>query len=131
MMKILAFLFLLFSFACQKSKVQTIQLGNWGGDQIRLAVSSDSWYVEFECAHLKVDSHVSVQNSEGEFTHDVQYFQEYGVQFDDPSLYEPKPAKIKGSVDGNKMTLHVEVEGQDFGTFQLEFEKEPVLYKCA
>lgn len=129
MSKLYPLILVILCFSCQKTSTDFISSGIWGGEHARLSVAEGSWYVEFDCAHLEVGQRVSL--NKGRFDSEALYTQEYGVFFEDQSLYIPKKARVYGRIDGYEMTLHVEVEGQSFGTFTLIRGVEPLLYKCA
>ncbi|WP_304232116.1 hypothetical protein [Jiulongibacter sediminis] len=129
MVKIYPLLFVIIAFGCKDESFDRIQTGKWGGEHARLDVNETSWYVEFDCAHLEVNQPVLVQD--GKFNSPALYTQEYPVQFDDESLYIPKPSRVFGTVKNKEMILNVEVEDQEFGTFTLIYDKEAKIYKCA
>lgn len=129
--KSLLVLLFLSIFSCKKEKVSSLQLGNWGGEHVRLEVMTDSWYLEFDCAHAMIDQGVLIKD--GKFEIHGGYVQETGVFLDDPDFYKPRPAKFTGELKGNTLNfkMYVGDDLQDYGSYTVIFSQIPKIFKCA
>ncbi len=117
--------------SCSTTTIEPLKVGNWGGDHVRLEVTETSWYIELDCAHAEVTMPVTL--NEGTFETSAKYYQEYGAPIEDPEMHKAKEATIKGSLVGNVLTftIYVGSEQTNYGTYSVEWNKEPMVYKCA
>ena len=103
-------------------------LGSWGGEGASVVVSADLTTFEFDCAHGEVDATLVV-DGRGSFSSEGVYFHEGGPLPIEGR--EPIRARYQGTVDGDRMTLFVLLEGSEpIGPRQLRRGDEPFLRKC-
>jgi hypothetical protein len=111
-----SFLSLLFlSTGCATEPTDNqVAMGEWGGTNIDLRVAAASASMQFKCGAL------------GEIAGPIPL--SGANQFDVAGTYDPvlvlggpRTARFTGSVKGTNMTLILEVEGQQVGTYQLQF----------
>lgn len=91
-----------------------VAVGEWGGVNVDLQVSASGATAQFKCGALgAIDGPIALDNA--------QHFDVSGTY--DPKLVlgGPRSARFTGTVNGTRMTLTVEVEGQPIGTFELTF----------
>lgn len=103
--------------------------GKWGGQHVRLDVSSAGVDFEFDCAHGRLQAPLTLQN--GRFATTGTYIRESGpVRIDGKE--EGVRAYFKGVVEDNKMTLTLSLseDGSDAETFTLTHGAEGRLFKC-
>lgn len=114
--------------ACSSDPVVPDPLGNWGGEGASAVVSVDLTTFEFDCAHGRVEDALVV-DARGRFSAEGVYFREGG-----PLPFEgrqPIPARYEGTVEGDRMTLFVLLEGSEpIGPRRLRRGAEPFLRKC-
>lgn len=110
-------------------EMQKIPTGAWGGHHISLEVGEKSATIEYDCAHGTIEGPL-VTDAEGRFNLRGTLTPERGgpIRADDES--KAQPVHYVGSIDGNKMTLTLKVEGAEDETFTLEKGKEANLFKC-
>ena len=114
--------------ACASDPVAPEPLGSWGGEGASVVVSVDLTSFEFDCANGQVEGSLMV-DGEGSFSAEGVYFREGGPL--PLEGREPIPARYEGTIDGNRMTLFVLLEGlEPIGPRQLRRGDEPFLRKC-
>src|SRR3712207_5316538 len=69
-----------------------LPVGEYGGDQLGVSVSTDGLFIEFPCAHASFDGPISVVN--GKFTAQGTYTRESGVQMDPDMMPQGQPAVL-------------------------------------
>ncbi|HUG53486.1 MAG TPA: hypothetical protein VMR21_07790 [Vicinamibacteria bacterium] len=105
-------------------------LGTWGGEHIRLEVTSSGATVEYDCAHGTVDEPIAL-DAEGRFAVEGTHVPESGGPQRDGEQLPVFPARFTGRVDGRTMRLTVTlVEGGVVGTFRLAHGGAGRLLKC-
>jgi hypothetical protein len=112
-------------------KATEVPTGTWGGDHIRLEVTSTGGLVDFDCAHGSVDEPL-ILDSNGRFDARGSYTRESpGPQREDQPV-RPKLARYTGGVQVSTMTLTITLpeEGQIIGPFSLVKDKLPRISKC-
>ena len=103
-------------------------LGDWGGEGASVTVSAVATDFEFDCATGQVEGLLTL-DSQGDFTADGVYFRGGGPLPIGGRV--PIPARYEGTVDGNRMTLFVLLEGSDpIGPRSLRRGEEPFLRRC-
>jgi len=108
-----------------------VPTGTWGGDHIRLEVTSKGALVQFDCAHGSVDERL-ILDSNGRFDARGSYTEESpGPQREDQPA-RPKLARYAGGVQVSTITLTITLsqEGQIIGPFSLVKDKMPRISKC-
>ncbi len=111
--------------ACASDPVAPEPLGSWGGEGASVVVSVDLTSFEFDCANGQVAEGL-VLDPQGRFSAEGVYVREGGPFPIDGR--EPIPARYEGTIDGNRMTLFVLLEGlEPIGPRQLRRGDEPFL----
>ena len=104
--------------------------GNWGGDRAGMQVTDGAASLDFDCARGSIDGTIT-PDEQGRF--DVPgWYAEEGPGPVRPGQVRGKPARYRGKVEGNTMTLSVELSGTDvsIGTFTLVRDRLPRIRKC-
>lgn len=91
-----------------------VATGEWGGTNIDLRVSAAGTSLQFKCGALGEVAGPLPLNRANQFDVAGTY---------DPILVlgGPRTARFSGVVNGTNMTLTLELEGQQLGTYQLTF----------
>jgi len=102
----------------------------WGGEHVEIKVASRGAIVELDCAHGTIDERIAA-DAQGAFTLKGTFTPEsHGPTRDDA----PAAAKAtySGTIKGNRMTLHVTIEGEEGPgrDFTLTRDRPGTLYKC-
>ncbi len=112
---------------------EPVRVGAWGGAHIAMEVSASGVFLEFDCAHGRIDEPLQT-DTDGRFeVRGVLMFEAGGPVASDQPPPKPHPALYRGRVDGEQMTLTVMLDAwgtKPFGTFQLRFNYRPELEKC-
>jgi hypothetical protein len=105
--------------------------GDWGGEHIRMQITGSGIAIEYDCAYGNIDSSIELEQKGG-FEVSGTYVMEPGGPVTSDSKPNTRPARYKGHVKGNTMTLTVTLMDSqvDVGTFNLVRGKEPNLFKC-
>src|SRR5262245_47867045 len=116
---------------CAPTTPSAIVSGTWGGDHIRLDVTSLGATVEYDCAHGTIDEPLS-PDRQGHFSAAGTHTIEPGgpVRVDEP--VSRHPAQYTGQVSGDTLQLTVTVTDtqQTLGPFSLKLARAPRLFKC-
>jgi hypothetical protein len=113
------------------SKMENAQTGTWGGEHIRLEVTSQGGQVEYDCAHGTIDQKI-ITDGQGRFDLSGTHVREHGGPIRKDEAADSHPAQFKGQIKGNTMTLTVtESDTREIvGTFTLIYGQTPRLMKC-
>jgi hypothetical protein len=113
------------------SKMESAQIGTWGGEHIGLEVTAQGGQVEYDCAHGTIDQKI-VTDGQGRFDLRGTHIREHGGPIRKDEAVDSHPAKFKGQIKGNTMTLTVtESDTKELvGTFTLVYGQTPHLMKC-
>ena len=105
--------------------------GAWGGEHISMEVTSAGANFEYDCAQGNIDRSVELDRN-GSFEIMGTYVMESGGPVTSESKPNSHPARYKGHVKDNKMTLTVTLTDSQVqvGTFTLVRGQEPKLFKC-
>jgi hypothetical protein len=123
-------LVVVFLISCvSATDMQRIQTGVWGGEHINIEVGSKSASIEYDCAHGVIEGPLVV-DAGGRFNLRGTHTPERGGPIRADEQPQSQPAKYVGSINGNKMTLTLKLEGFDDETFTLEKGKQGDLFKC-
>ena len=109
----------------------TLLTGDWGGEHIGFSATDKGAYIEFDCAHVIIDTPISIAN--GKFSVPGKFIQESGVQMDPEMMPPPQPATITGTVTGTTLSITVTVTGDrqlQIGPLTATRGKDPFLRKC-
>ena len=112
-------------------KINRIASGVWGGEHIRLEVSSGAATVEFDCAHGTIEGPLTV-DANGDFSWKGRFAREHGGPIRNNEEDSSAPAIYSGSIDGQtmKLTVRLASEKEPLDTFVLIQGKEARLRKC-
>jgi hypothetical protein len=105
--------------------------GTWGGEHISLELTAEGGRVEYDCAHGTLDGPL-VPDREGRFEAAGTHTAEHGGPVREGEEETGRPARYRGKVAGNSMTLTVTLtdSGDEVGTFTLTRGVTPRLTKC-
>lgn len=109
--------------------MQRIPIGVWGGEHINIEVGEKSASIEYDCAHGMIEGPLVV-DANGRFNLRGTHTPERGGPIRADEQPRSHPAKYVGSINGNKMTLTLKLEGAGDETFTLEKGKPGELFKC-
>jgi hypothetical protein len=112
-------------------KMESAQTGIWGGEHIRLEVTTQGGQVEYDCGHGTIDQKI-VSDSQGRFEVLGTHIREHGGPVRKDETADSHLAQFKGQIKGNTMTLTVtESDTKEVvGTFTLVHNQTPHLMKC-
>jgi len=107
-----------------------VPLGTWGGDHALLTVTAASSAIEFDCAHGTLQAPLALTH--GEFDVAGEFIQEHGGPIREGEQVVRRPARYRGTIDKQTMTLRVALTDtpQDLGTFTLTFGVSGRVFKC-
>jgi len=108
-----------------------LTVGLWGGEHIRLEVTTEGATVEYDCAHGTISQRIVV-NSRGRFVVDGAYVAEHGGPVRMNEQAGSVPVRFTGQIRGKRMTLTVRRSDTKklIGTFTLLYGQESALVKC-
>jgi hypothetical protein len=131
--------FALLAIACSEGGTQAIapsgapdmKTGSWGGTQAELRIEDDQpAQLELSCAHARIDRPLAITN-DGAFDWKGRFFQERPGPAREGEKNDGADARIRGRVDGDRVTLNVIVDGQTVaGPLTLELGKRFRIVKC-
>jgi hypothetical protein len=123
-----------FHVACSAATAPTegrVALGAWGGDHLRVDVTSGGGTTEYDCAHGTIDEPL-VADRDGRFSANGTHTFEHGgpIRLDEPP--DRHPARYVGRVTGDTLELTVTVADtqQALGPFTLTRGGASHLVKC-
>jgi hypothetical protein len=107
-----------------------VPMGAWGGDHAVLTVNAASATIEFDCAHGTLPAPIALAH--GDFDVAGEFIQEHGGPIREGEQVVRRPARYRGTVDKQTMTLGVVLTDtpQDIGTFTLTFGVSGRVFKC-
>jgi hypothetical protein len=113
------------------SKMDSAQIGLWGGEHIRLEVTAQGGQVEYDCAHGTIDQQI-VLDRQGRFDVRGTHVREHGGPIRKDEISDSHPAQFSGQISGTTMTLSVtETDTKEIvGTFTLVYGQKPHIVKC-
>ncbi len=104
--------------------------GDWGGPHARLSILTDGAEAEFDCGHGSLEGTL-VPGKNGEFRVPGRYVAERGGPTLKDVASSSRPARYQGSIDGERMTLEVVIDGgETLGPFELTRGGRARLVKC-
>lgn len=105
--------------------------GTWGGEHLRLELTSTGGEAEYDCAHGGLREPLMV-DARGTFDVAGVHVREHGGPVRDGENVDSLPARFAGRVDGDRMTLRVFVGARPdtLGPFQLTRGAEARVLKC-
>lgn len=120
------------SLACgtSTSPDSFVPAGMWGGDHALLSVNVASAAIEFDCAHGTLQTPIALTH--GDFDVAGEFIQEHGGPIREGEQVVRQPARYRGTIDKQMMTLRVTLTDtpQDIGTFSLTFGASGRVFKC-
>ena len=104
--------------------------GNWGGDHAGAVLTDRGAKFDFDCAEGSIDGPIT-PDGEGRFDLAGTYIQDAPGPTR-PGREQGRPARYRGRVERDTMTLSVELPGSDvvIGTFKLVRDRLPRVRKC-
>ena len=104
--------------------------GNWGGDDVGLVTSDRGANLDFNCASGSIEGPIT-PDAEGRFDVAGTYVRE-GPGPVRPNQLRGQPARYRGKIEGDTMTLSVDLAGTDvsIGTYTLARDRLPRIRKC-
>jgi hypothetical protein len=107
-----------------------VPVGMWGGDHALLTVTAASAAIEFDCAHGTLQAPIGLTH--GDFDVAGEFVQEHGGPIREGEQVVRQPARYRGTIDKQTMTLRVMVidTSQDVGTFSLTLGVSGRVFKC-
>ena len=106
-------------------------IGTWGGEHIRMEITAQGAQIEYDCAHGAIDQKI-VPDAQGHVELQGTHVREYGGPVRRDEQEDQHPARFKGQIKGETMTLTV-IESdtnQSVGTFNLTHGQQGHLMKC-
>jgi len=108
-----------------------IEVGEWGGDHVKLLVTETGGTLEYDCAHGTIDQPL-LADSSGRFDLAGTHTREHGGPIRIGEKEDKRPARYTGRTDGRTMTLTVTLTGSNepVGTFTLTRGQLGRIVKC-
>ena len=115
----------------RSGRMDNVLTGTWGGQHMRLEVSSSGASIEFDCAHGTIDQPMTL-DSRGYFDVRGTLVTERGGPVREGERSDPSAARYTGRIEGETMTITVVLTNSKeiAGTFTLGYGKPPRLRKC-
>jgi hypothetical protein len=112
-------------------RMDNVSTGIWGGQHMRLEVSSSGASIEYDCAHGTIDQPMTL-DSKGYFDVRGTHVTERGGPIREGERSDASAARYTGRIQGETMTITVLLsESKEIaGTFTLGYGKAPRLRKC-
>ena len=119
------------SLSGAQSKTRKISNGTWGGEQIKVAVETNSATIEYSCATGTINGPL-VFDSKGKFKFSGTHRVERGGPIRSDERSNSRPAIYTGVIKGKTMTLTVKLTdtNETLGTFKLVLGQEARLFRC-
>ncbi|MCZ6777223.1 MAG: hypothetical protein O7D34_12335 [Ignavibacteria bacterium] len=116
---------------CSGSNTLTDLTGSWGAEHIGIVVGENGAKLEYDCAHGTIDEPL-IADENGEFEAIGVHVREHGGPIRLGEIPDEHPARYKGYIKGNVMTLTVTLtdSGQKVGAFSLTRGIPPRVHKC-
>jgi hypothetical protein len=113
-----------------KNESKTTDEVVWGGQHVRLVLTSRGGEIEFDCAHGELKEPLK-RNEQGHFDVAGSFVKEGGPTRSDGSE-GGRPARYSGRVEGDKMTLTVTLtdSNEKLDEFTLTRGSDGRLWKC-
>lgn len=102
----------------------------WGGEHMVLSIGDTIATVEYDCAHGTIT--LPIMLAEGEFSALGTYTQEHGGPVREGEQVTPLPARYRGRVFGDRMSVTVLLteEKRVIGSFELTRGNAGRVFKC-
>jgi hypothetical protein len=112
-------------------RIDSVLTGMWGGQHMRLEVSSKGARIEYDCAHGTIDQPMTLDSS-GYFDVRGIHVTERGGPVREGERSDALAARYTGRIQDQTMTITVILtESKEIaGTFTLGYGKAPRLKKC-
>lgn len=112
-------------------KARNLQVGLWGGEHISMQVSDSGAVLAFDCAHGAIDNVITLDDN-GRFDVKGYFVMEQGGPVRPGEGDEKRPARYRGSLKGNSLTLTITLNNsaEPIDTFTLTHGRRPLLTKC-
>jgi hypothetical protein len=108
-----------------------VEIGVWGGDHLRVDVTTGGGTTEYDCAHGTIDEPLVAQR-DGRFTANGTHTFDHGGPIRNDEVPNRHPARYDGRVTGGTLQLTVTVTDtqQTLGSFTLTRGTASRLLKC-
>jgi len=107
-----------------------IRAGVWGGQHVALTITAEGGSIELDCARGTLDA-VPATDDAGRFEVKGKYIQEHGGPVRKDEDMSGRPARYRGTVSGEAMTLEIVLEGgPNLDPYTLTFGATPKVFKC-
>lgn len=112
-------------------KENRVEIGNWGGQNVRLQVTENGAQLQFNCAHGSIEQPLTL-DSEGNFSAKGTIVAEAMGPLHEDNLPKPQPVTYSGTVRDRSMTLTVALteSNEKPGTYSLEQGKTGRIFRC-
>ena len=112
-------------------RMDNVLTGMWGGQHIRLEVSSSGASIEYDCARGTIDQRMTLDSS-GYFDVRGTHVTDRGGAAREGERSDALAARYTGRIQGETMTITVLLTDSKeiAGTFTLGYGKTPRLKKC-
>lgn len=112
-------------------KMETVSIGSWGGQHIRMEVDANGAQLDFDCAHATINQPLKL-DANGNFDATGFYVQERGGPVRANEDQSGQPAHFKGRLAGKALTLTIVLDSSAdaIGPFTLELGKNARIFKC-
>jgi hypothetical protein len=112
-------------------RMDNVLTGMWGGQHIRLEVSSSGASIEYDCAHGTIDQPMTL-DSKGYFDVRGTHVTERAGPVREGERSDALAARYTGRIQGETMIITVVLSDsrENAGTFTLGYGKTPRLRKC-
>jgi hypothetical protein len=101
----------------------------WGGQGIALKVSAKGADVEFDCAHGQIPQPIKL-DKHGDFEIAGTFTAEHGSPMRRGETLQPAPARYSGHVDGDTMSLTVNPDKRQVGSYTLTRGSQGHITRC-
>ena len=112
--------------------LNSIALGLWGGEHIRMIVTAGGAKIEYDCARGIIDESLAVDKDGNFEALGIHVFEPGGPAGLGEPPPEQHPALYRGWTDGSQMRLTVSLldTGKTVGIFTLGLGRSPSMDKC-
>lgn len=103
--------------------------GEWGGTHVALRLRPDGGTIEYDCAHGTLDGPL-LADANGAFTVAGTHVREHGGPARMGEVLPHEPAVYQGRIRDGRITLEVSTATTALGSYTLQKDAPPQLFKC-